>query len=85
MENFRTETSVSMPEMALVAGTRMMFGAGLALLLSDRLTPEQRKATGWSLFTIGVMTAIPLTFQIFGNRRISSVQTFEPFESERAA
>jgi len=51
---------LTLPEIAMVAGTRGMLGAGLALLLGDRLTAEQRKTLGWTLFTIGAATTLPL-------------------------
>ena len=35
------ETRISLPELALVAGTRALLGAGIGLLLADRL-PEDR-------------------------------------------
>ena len=33
---------VTIPQIGLVAGTRAMLGAGIALLLSEKLTGEQR-------------------------------------------
>jgi len=52
--------ALTLPEIAMVAGTRGMLGAGLALLLGDRLTAEQRKTLGWTLFTIGAATTLPI-------------------------
>jgi len=65
------ETRISLPELALVAGTRAALGAGLALLNADRLSDEQRKAVGWTLFGIGALTTIPLVMEIFGGNRLS--------------
>ncbi len=45
----------------LIAGTRVALGAGIGLLLSDRLTEDQRKAAGWALLAVGVLTTIPIS------------------------
>jgi hypothetical protein len=63
------ETHLSLPELALIAGTRAALGAGLALLLGDRLTAEQRKALGWGLVAVGVGSTIPLALDVFGKSR----------------
>jgi hypothetical protein len=55
---------LSIPEVALVAGTRAALGAGLALLLADRLSHEERRAVGWTLFAIGAVTTLPIAVQL---------------------
>jgi len=60
---------LSFPELALIAGTRGMLGAGIALLLADRLEPEQRRCVGWTLFGIGALSTIPLALEVLGKRR----------------
>jgi uncharacterized membrane protein YfcA len=60
---------VTLPELALIAGTRGMLGAGLGLLLADRLPESQRKAVGWTLLLVGVVTTIPLALEVFGAGR----------------
>jgi hypothetical protein len=64
------ETRITLPELMLVAGTRAAGGAGLALLLSDRLSAEQRRAVGWTLLAFGVLSTIPLALEIFGGHRL---------------
>jgi hypothetical protein len=59
---------VTLPEVALIAGTRVMFGAGLALLLADKLPKDQRKAIGWTLTLVGAATTIPLVINLFGKK-----------------
>lgn len=44
------ELQLTVPELAMVAGTRAILGAGLGLLLADRLPEGHRKALGWTLF-----------------------------------
>jgi hypothetical protein len=62
------EQRVTLPELALVAGTRAMLGAGLGLLLAGRLNDDQRRAAGWTLFVVGALTTIPLAIEVFGTR-----------------
>jgi hypothetical protein len=57
---------VTIPQIGLMAGTRAMLGAGVALLLSEKLTSEQRQAIGWTLVAIGALTTIPLAVQLLG-------------------
>ena len=44
----------------LIAGTRVALGAGVGLLISDRLNEDQRKAAGWVLLGFGVLSTIPI-------------------------
>ena len=60
---------LTLPELALIGGTRGMLGAGLSLLLSKRLSEDQRKAVGWTLFLIGVVSTIPLAINVLSKRR----------------
>lgn len=59
---------LSMPELALIAGTRGALGAGIALLLADRLTSEQRKAAGTALALVGIISTVPLLMEVLANR-----------------
>ena len=63
------KTELTLPELALIAGTRGMLGAGAALLLANKLSDDQRKAVGWTLFLTGVVSTIPLAIVILGKRR----------------
>jgi hypothetical protein len=58
---------VTVPQIGLIAGTRAMLGAGVALLICQKLTDEQRRAIGWTLVTIGVLTTIPLALELFSD------------------
>ena len=66
------ETRITLPELVLVAGTRAALGAGLGLLLGDRLSQDQRRAIGWTLFLVGALSTVPLAFEIFGGHRLSA-------------
>jgi hypothetical protein len=63
------QITLTIPELGLIVGTRAAAGAGLALLLADRLNPDQRRAVGWTLLAVGIATTIPLVAQIFGKRQ----------------
>ena len=41
-------------------------GFGIGLLISDRLNKDQRKAAGWALFGMGLVTTIPILAGILG-------------------
>jgi hypothetical protein len=69
------EKRVTLPELTLVASTRAMLGAGIGLLLADRLNEDQRKAVGWTLFAVGALTTIPLAIEVLGNGKSSPVTT----------
>jgi EamA domain-containing membrane protein RarD len=64
--------SLSLPELGLIAGTRAALGAGVALLLADQLSAEQRRAVGWTLVAVGVISTVPLLAEVFGQVRSSS-------------
>ncbi len=53
------ERKLTLIEIVLIAGTRVMLGAGLGLLLSTRLTDEQRRRVGRTLALIGGLTHYP--------------------------
>jgi hypothetical protein len=62
------KAALTLPEIALIAGTRGMIGAGAALLLADKLDEDQRKAIGWTLLIIGAISTIPLAIEVLGKR-----------------
>jgi hypothetical protein len=64
-----SKTELTIPELGLFAGTRGMLGAGIALLLGDRLGGEKRNAVGATLAAIGVLSTIPLAYIAFGRRK----------------
>lgn len=62
------EKILTIPELVLIAGTRMALGAGVALLISDRLNKDQRKGAGWALLGLGALTTVPLALEVAGKR-----------------
>ena len=63
------QVSLTIPEIGLIAGTRAAGGAGLALLLSNQMKPEQRRAIGWTLLAVGLITTVPLVALVLGKRQ----------------
>jgi hypothetical protein len=63
------KTELRMPELALLAGTRGMLGAGIGLLVADKITDRQRKVAGSVLLAIGALTTVPLAMMVFRRRR----------------
>jgi hypothetical protein len=58
------ERKLTIPEIMLIAGTRVALGAGIGLLISTRLSRRQRKAAGVALALVGGLTTIPLAIMI---------------------
>ena len=46
-----------------------MLGVGVGLLLSDKLSDEQRRSVGWTLVAIGVVTTFPIAAMLFAGRK----------------
>ena len=65
------ERTLTMPDLALIAGTRIALGAGIGLLLADRLNEDRRKGAGWALLAVGVLTTIPLVMKVLGKSSVS--------------
>jgi len=65
------ETHLSLPQLAMIAGTRAMAGVGLGLLVADRFSERPRKAVGWTLLTVGALSTIPLAIEVLGATRPS--------------
>jgi hypothetical protein len=67
---------LDVPTFAFIVSTRAALGAGIGLLLSDKLGPSsRRRAIGSALVGIGAATTIPAIWAIVrGNRRKRSGQ-----------
>ena len=52
------------PEIGMLAVTRAMLGAGVGLMVAEKLSERQRKVIGRTLFLIGVLSTIPLVKDI---------------------
>jgi len=56
--------TVSLPEGALVAGTRAIAGVGVGLLVANHLLARERQRIGWGLLAIGALSTIPLAMRL---------------------
>jgi hypothetical protein len=63
------QIKLTLPQLSLIAGTRVVLGGGLALLFADRLSERQRVAVGWTLFLTGVASTVPLGWMVLAKRR----------------
>jgi hypothetical protein len=77
-------TALSIPEIAMIAGTRAALGAGVGLLLADRLSNEQRRAVGWTLVAVGAITTIPIAVQLLRSQHEESNDDSNDDEHARA-
>jgi hypothetical protein len=51
--------SVALPQFAFVVATRAMLGAGIGLLVSDRVPREHKRTIATALVAIGALSTIP--------------------------
>jgi hypothetical protein len=58
---------LDLPELGFIIGTRAILGTGIALLLSDLFTRDQRRIIGGTLTIIGLVTTIPAIWAVCGN------------------
>ena len=65
------ERSLTIPELMLIAGTRVALGAGVGLLLGNRLGRDVRKGAGLALVAVGALTTIPLVASVLGKAHVS--------------
>ena len=62
------ERKLSLADIFLIGGTRVALGIGIGLLLSERLTKDQRKAAGVALLAVGAATTVPLAINVIGKK-----------------
>lgn len=55
-----TKRNLTIPDLILIAGTRVALGAGLGLLLADKLSRDARQGAGWALLAIGALSTVPI-------------------------
>jgi hypothetical protein len=65
--------TLTIPEIILIAGTRVALGTGIGLLISDKLNKDQRRGAGWALLGFGILTTVPIVVGVIG----------KPAEAER--
>ena len=63
-------SSLTVPQLMFIIGTRAALAAGVALLVSGRLKDSVRKTAGLALVGIGGATTIPAAKIAFGRRSL---------------
>jgi hypothetical protein len=62
------QRSLTLPELLLIAGTRVALGIGIGLLLANRMNEDQRRGAGFALVAVGAGTTIPIAIGILGKK-----------------
>lgn len=62
------KSALTLPEIVLIAGTRVIAGVGIGLLLADVVREDKRKKIGWRLFLVGAISTIPLAIDVLSKR-----------------
>ena len=78
------KTVLSIPDLALIGMTRGLLGAGVGLLLADKLDETQRRPLGWGLVAIGLLSTLPLALQVFSGLERPAPKPVRPRPSARA-
>ncbi len=60
-----TKKTLTLPQIALIGGTRVALGVGIGLLISQRFKKAQRKKAGSALLGLGVLSTIPIARSLF--------------------
>jgi len=62
------EKNLTLPEIALIAITRVVLGVGIGLIFANKLSPGQRRRVGCTLLTVGALSTIPIAANVFGRK-----------------
>jgi hypothetical protein len=57
-------TKLALYKVGALALTRAALGAGIGLLIADRLEPRTRHAVGRALLAVGLVTTVPVVVSI---------------------
>jgi hypothetical protein len=66
---FEREIPMVLPRLAVIGATRGMLGLGAGLLLAEHLPAGQRRAVGWGLLIVGILSSIPLAAGVIDDLR----------------
>ena len=66
---------LNLPTFGLAVATRAALGAGIGLLLAERLPTERRRRIGMALVAIGAATTIPVIRSVMRGRNAGSIRT----------
>ncbi len=54
------DRTLSVPQIGLIAVTRVALGVGIGFLLSRKFGDRERRGAGWALVAVGAATTFPL-------------------------
>lgn len=77
------DVPLTLPEIGMINGTRFVIGAGVGLLLGEKMDRHTRKAVGISLLAAGILFSVPMGVSLLGKLR--GVRATNPEISEHAA
>jgi len=63
------EVSLKIPEVGLIAGTRLALGIGIGLALADNFNRRQRRTIARVLLMIGGFSTVPIVLNVFRKSR----------------
>jgi hypothetical protein len=66
--------TLTVPQLGFIIATRAALGAGVGLLLGDRLRSSTRRALGLTLVSIGAATTVPAAMFLFGKRQRAALE-----------
>jgi hypothetical protein len=64
--------TITLPRLGAIAATRAALGAGVALLVGQRLDRKPRQAVGWTLLGVGVLSTFPLIAGVLRGRPLTA-------------
>ncbi len=58
------EITLRVPDIMLLAGTRVALGVGIGLLVATKLNERARRGAGWALLAVGALTTVPIVLNV---------------------
>jgi hypothetical protein len=68
------DRKISIPELILIAGTRVALGVGIGFLIGGRLSDDSRRAAGIALAVVGGLSTIPLAMGLMSHGEVSEIR-----------
>lgn len=65
--------TLTLPEIGLIAGTRVALGVGIGLLVADKLNRDTRKGAAIALLLVGALSTIPIAAGILAEPEAGGV------------
>jgi hypothetical protein len=69
------QTTLRVPDLMLLVGTRVALGVGIGLLLATRLDERARKGAGVALLAMGVLTTVPILLNVWSSRQVLATES----------